>query len=53
MPFPRTDLLKLVFGHRSMDELDAAFADCYVNNDTAVILPILFPKRPSRLIELG
>lgn len=51
--FPELTFLKLLFGHRSLDELDAAFADCYANNETAVLLPILFPKRPSRLIELG
>ena len=51
--FPELTFLKLLFGHRSLDELDAAFADCYANNEAAVLLPILFPKRPSRLIELG
>ena len=51
--FPDLTFLKLLFGHRSLEELDAARADCYANNEAAVLLPILFPKRPSRLIELG
>lgn len=51
--FPELTFLKLLFGHRSLDELDVAAADCYANNEAAVLLPILFPKRPYRLIELG
>jgi len=51
--FPDLTFLKLLFGHRSLEELDAARADCYANNEATVLLPILFPKRPSRLIELG
>ena len=46
--FPDLTFLKLLFGYRSMDELDHAFADCYANNaDSKQLLNSLFPKKPS------
>jgi hypothetical protein len=52
--FPALTFLQLVCGYRSFDELDAAFADCYaMNNDAAVLLRDLFPKRPSYVRELS
>ena len=46
--FPDLTFLQLLFGYRSYDELDMAFADCFANNaEAAVLLNALFPKRPS------
>ena len=40
--------LQLLFGYRSMTELEHAFPDCRALNDPAyALLEILFPKRPS------
>lgn len=52
--FPDLSFLQLLFGYRSFAELDETFADCYAQNaETAVLLEILFPKRPSNLIPLA
>lgn len=51
--FPEQTFLHLLFGHRSLAELRHMFVDCWANNEATVLLPILFPKRPSCLIELG
>ncbi|MCP4357465.1 MAG: GNAT family N-acetyltransferase [Chloroflexi bacterium] len=52
--FPELTFLQLLFGHRSLKELRHSFVDCRVRNgDTAVLLNILFPKRPSWVIPLG
>lgn len=46
--FPDLTFLQLVFGHRSLDELAYAFADCWVAGDEArAVLNALFPKRAS------
>jgi GNAT superfamily N-acetyltransferase len=46
--FPGLTFLHLVFGYRTMQELEEAFPDCWTANDGAkVLLDILFPKRPS------
>ncbi|NOH00789.1 MAG: GNAT family N-acetyltransferase [Chloroflexi bacterium] len=51
--FPDLTFLHLVFGHRSLDELRHAFADCYWTNHPArVLLNILFPKRPSNVFPV-
>lgn len=51
--FPDLTFLQLMFGRRSVAELADAFGDCYVQNgDAWVLLPILFPKRPSHVIGL-
>jgi hypothetical protein len=48
--FPDLTFLQLLFGYRSMDELDHAFADCWASPDRArPLLEALFPKRPSDL----
>ena len=48
--FPDLTFLQLVFGHRSLEELDLAFADCSPGEgDTPVLLSALFPRRPSDL----
>jgi Acetyltransferase (GNAT) domain len=48
--FPDLTFLQLLFGHRSLGELDHAFADCSPGEgDARVLLGALFPKRPSAL----
>ena len=42
--------LQLLFGYRSLEELDRAFADCSPGEgDARVLLEALFPSRPSDL----
>ncbi|MGD8465551.1 MAG: GNAT family N-acetyltransferase [Anaerolineae bacterium] len=46
--FPDLTFLQLLFGYRSLGELDHAFADCWTSKDEArALLEALFPKRPS------
>jgi hypothetical protein len=46
--FPDLTFLHLLFGHRSMDELEYAFADCSAREDsTRELLKALFPKKAS------
>lgn len=48
--FPGLTFLQLLFGHRSLEELDRAFADCSPGEGNArVVLKALFPERPSDL----
>lgn len=52
--FPDLTFFQLLFGFRSWDELHQSFTDCYAqNNETAVLLRVLFPKRPSLVMPLG
>lgn len=52
--FPGLTFLQLLFGHRSIGELQQNFVDCSVRQaDAAVLLAALFPKRPSWLVPLG
>lgn len=52
--FPDLTFLQLLFGYRSLDQLRQAWADCFTNNnDTAVLLPILFPQHHSHPVGLG
>jgi hypothetical protein len=52
--FPERTFLQLLFGHRSFDQLDQAFVDCYsMNWDARILLRVLFPRRPSQVIELS
>ena len=46
--FPDLTFLQLLFGYRSLEELDHAFADCWASGDQAwVLLDAIFPKVPS------
>jgi hypothetical protein len=46
--FPDLTFLQLLLGHRSLEELKHAFADCSTANDEArALLETLFPKRAS------
>jgi len=52
--FPDLTFLKLLFGHRDLEELNHAHADCYAKTPEAqVLLGGLFPKRPSRIVPMG
>jgi hypothetical protein len=51
--FPDLTFLQLLFGHRSLEELDYAFADCSPGRgDARVLLGTLFPRRPSALLPI-
>lgn len=46
--FPGLTFLQLLFGYRTLDELQAAFSDCWVDGDEArCLIEALFPKQPS------
>jgi hypothetical protein len=46
--FPGLTFLQLIFGYRSLEELQYAFVDCFTSNDTArALLNCLFPKQVS------
>jgi hypothetical protein len=48
--FPDLTFLQLLFGYRSLDELQHAFPDCMVRTDEArVLLDTLFPKQVSNI----
>ena len=48
--FPGLTFLQLLFGYRSLAELEAAFADCVVRGqEPRALLEALFPKQPSKV----
>ena len=48
--FPDLVFLQLLFGYRSFEELEYAFADCYADsNEATALLNILFPKQASNV----
>ncbi len=50
--FPDRTFIQALFGYRSLDELEAAFPDCWVdrdNPDKGVLALVLFPKQPSSI----
>lgn len=48
--FPGLTFLQLLFGYKSLDELQSAFPDCTVRTDEArVVLDTLFPKQASNI----
>lgn len=47
--FPPFVFLQLIFGFRSLVELQAAFPDCLAEDEAAVLLGILFPRQSSCL----
>ena len=47
--FPNLTFLQLLFGFRSVEDLEYAFPDCIISSDEARrLLNVLFPRRPSR-----
>jgi hypothetical protein len=53
--FPGLTFLQLLFGYRSMEELDHAFADCFVSGNRVdePLIKILFPKKASHVIPIA
>jgi hypothetical protein len=52
--FPDFTFLHLLFGHRSLADLEYAFADCSVQSGRArALLDALFPRRPSLVWPLA
>lgn len=52
--FPDLTFLQLLFGYRSVEDLEYAFADCWVDDRrTAGLLNALFPKKPSDIWGVG
>jgi len=48
--FPDLTFLQLLFGYRSLDELEAAFPDCITRGaEPRALLQALFPKAPSKV----
>jgi len=48
--FPGLTFLQLLFGYRSLAELEAAFPDCVVRGpEPRALLEALFPKQPSKV----
>ena len=52
--FPDLSFLQLLFGYRTIEELEQSYADClYENDEVRVLLNTLFPKKPSSLMMVG
>jgi hypothetical protein len=52
--FPYLTFLHLLFGHRTLDELNHIYPDCYASNERIKLLVgILFPKQASQVIFLN
>ena len=52
--FPGLTFLQLLFGYRSLEELQYAFADCLCDSqNVGVLLNILFPKKLSNLYPVA
>jgi hypothetical protein len=48
--FPMLTFLQILFGYRSFEELEHAFADCWWSDDSSrIILNTLFPKKNSNV----
>ena len=48
--FPPETFLHVLFGHRSIDELQFIYPDCIVKADVKDLLKVLFPQQPSWLM---
>jgi hypothetical protein len=52
--FPGLTFLQMVFGHRSFEELNYVFADCYWNTtEVRHVLEILFPRKLSDVLPIA
>lgn len=47
--FPNLTFLQLLFGFRSIEELDYAFPDCIIGEAAWGLLGVLFPRKPSNV----
>jgi len=53
--FPNLTFLQVLFGYRSFKEIQAAYADCYINKEqlgTRPLINALFPKQASNVLAL-
>lgn len=52
--FPGLTFLHVLFGHRTLAELNYIYPDCGVSNERArVLMGILFPKKPNQVVLLN
>lgn len=51
--FPFNTWLNIVFGFHSHDDLHNVLPDARISRDAAVLLDILFPKKPSSIYAIG
>ena len=51
--FPGLTFYQLLFGHRNIDELMFAFPDCFVSDELKLVLSVLFPKQPSKILAVS
>jgi hypothetical protein len=52
--FPGLTFLQILFGYRSFDELNYAFADCWCDNEQVrKLIDILFPKKGSDVFPIA
>ena len=52
--FPGLTFLQLLFGYRSYEELNHAFADCWCDSDEVrMLINILFPKKLSNVFPVA
>lgn len=52
--FPELSFLPLLFGFRALDDVQRAYPDCRAaTDDAAVLLPIPFPRKASRVWSGG
>ena len=54
--FPDHTFLHMLFGYRSLDEINHLRPDCFMGRDkheAAVLLKILFPKQPSQIMPIA
>lgn len=47
--FPNLTFFQVLFGYRSLEEIQHAFPDCSASDEAQVLLKILFPKRASHI----
>ncbi|MEM8859368.1 MAG: GNAT family N-acetyltransferase [Chloroflexota bacterium] len=50
--FTRPEFIQLICGHRSYEELNYIHVDCGGNAESAILMDILFPKKPSQPIGI-
>jgi hypothetical protein len=52
--FPNQVFLQVLFGHRSLDEIRQAYADCWWERDeTRLLVSSLFPRKPSQVLGIS
>lgn len=50
--FPMLSFLHVLFGHRSLSDLEYIFEDCFVNKDKRALVESLFPVQTSQILML-